>query len=77
MTAHPDARRSRLRAIVAEMDLALTDAGTGPMRAAWHQLVAALDLGPEPAVKTCPSCGAIGMRAATRCGHCWSALVPA
>jgi len=42
---------------------------------AWQRLVAGLDLGREPDVRTCPRCGAIGMRAAARCGHCWVALV--
>ena len=71
----PDERRSRLRAMVAEMDTAMADASTEPMRAAWGRLTAALDLGPEPAVRACPRCGALGMRAATRCGHCWNPLV--
>lgn len=77
MSTHPDARRSNLRAIVSEMDAALVDAGTEPIRAAWQRLVAALDLGPEPAVRSCPRCGKLGMRAATRCGHCWADLAPA
>jgi hypothetical protein len=77
MTTHPDARRSRLRAMMTEVELAMTASGTEGMRPAWDRLVAALDLGPEPDVRTCPSCGAIAMRAATLCGHCWSPLTPA
>lgn len=77
MSTHPDERRSRLRAIVTEMDLAMVDAGTDRIRTAWKSMVTALDLGPEPAVRTCPHCGQIGMKAASRCGHCWATLVPA
>ncbi len=76
MSAAPDAKRSSLRALIAEMDVAIADAGEAP-RAIWQRMVAALDLGPEPAVRTCPSCGGIGMLAATRCGHCWVSLTPA
>jgi hypothetical protein len=46
------------------------------LRAAWAEMVEALALGPPPELRTCPICGASGMRAATRCMHCWSSLVP-
>ena len=46
------------------------------LRSAWASLVDALALGPDPEYRTCPHCGATGMRAATRCGNCWRALVP-
>jgi hypothetical protein len=46
------------------------------LRSAWMTLVDALALGPAPEYRTCPHCGATGMRAATRCGSCWRALVP-
>jgi hypothetical protein len=42
----------------------------------WAALVAALALGPAPELRDCPSCGKAGMRAATRCGYCWLALIP-
>ena len=45
---------------------------TGP----WAELVAQLALGPEPEVRECPSCEAIGMREATKCGFCWTKLAP-
>lgn len=77
MKGHPDERSSRLRALVAEVELTIPDAGADPMRVAWRRLVAALELGPEPEIRACPRCGGLGMLAATRCGHCWSALVPA
>ena len=72
MSERPDARRSKLRAIVAEMDAAVGAAE--PMRATWQRLVTALDLGPEPEVRACPRCGELGMLAASRCGYCWLPL---
>lgn len=42
--------------------------------AAWAELVAVLALPPPPELRTCPTCGEIGMRAATRCIRCWSSL---
>lgn len=44
--------------------------------ASWGRLVDFLALGPAPELRACPHCGAIGMRAATRCGGCWRKLVP-
>ncbi|ACG71622.1 hypothetical protein AnaeK_0380 [Anaeromyxobacter sp. K] len=43
---------------------------------AWAELVAFLALGPAPELRACPFCGSVGMRAATRCGACWSKLGP-
>ena len=75
MSAHPDERRSRLRTMVAAIDEAMEGGGTsGSLKDAWKRLVTTLDLGPEPEVRTCPSCQGIGMRAASRCGHCWVTL---
>lgn len=42
----------------------------------WGKLVDFLALGPAPELRPCPHCGAIGMRAATLCGRCWTKLVP-
>jgi hypothetical protein len=44
--------------------------------ASWNDLVEQLALGPEPEVRECPVCRHIGMRAATRCGYCWTKLTP-
>jgi hypothetical protein len=77
MSSHPDARRSQLRAMLVDVETAMTAAGAETVRPAWNRLVAALDLGPEPEVRACARCGELGMRAATRCGHCWAALTPA
>jgi len=43
---------------------------------AWTKLVHFLALGPAPELRKCPHCGAAGMRAAIRCGHCWNTLIP-
>jgi hypothetical protein len=45
-----------------------------PLRAAWAEMVNVLALGPAPELRTCPTCGEVGMRAATRCVRCWSSL---
>ncbi len=47
------------------------------LRGAWDALVKELALGPAPELRTCPTCGEQGMRAASRCIRCWSALTPA
>jgi hypothetical protein len=83
----PDAARSRLRTTVAKMEAEiaqlLTHVGNedasspaNGLRASFAALVAQLALGPEPEVRECPACGQIGMRAATRCGYCWTPLTP-
>ena len=52
------------------------EAGLSHLLASWRDLVTMLDLGPPPRTRVCPVCGNVGMRAATRCGYCWSALAP-
>ena len=82
-----DAQRTRLRTIVAAIDLTMSrlptsvtsDDGSTPNSgalAAWNELVALLALGPEPEMRQCPVCGQIIRRAATRCRSCWSNLSP-
>lgn len=67
----------RVRDAVARVEEELGRASCPPgLRSAWDGLVAALDLRPPPELRICPSCGHSGMRAATRCGHCWVALTP-
>ncbi len=48
----------------------------GELRTYWAELVDRLALGPAPELRDCPSCGKSGMRAATRCGFCWTKLEP-
>lgn len=70
---HPDEARSRLRAM-----LGVIEGEMGEARPAhWQDLVALLALGPEPELRSCTQCGRRVMRAARRCGHCWSLLAPA
>jgi len=66
---------ANLRSLVTviERELASTTAPE-ELRAAWTQMVDALALGAAPDLRECPSCGEVGMRAATRCMRCWSRL---
>ena len=73
---HADAAVTKLRAIVAVIDREIVQVPTPALRAAWAELVEVLALGPAPQTRECPACHAIGMRAASRCGHCWAALEP-
>jgi hypothetical protein len=82
----PDPVRSRLRSAVKAVDCEMShlkqvrteehDATTDRLIENWGELVDLLALGPEPEYRTCPFCGNIGMRSATRCGHCWEKLQP-
>jgi hypothetical protein len=49
---------------------------TPAFHTAWTELVAVLALGPAPETRECGVCHGIGMRTATRCGHCWALLQP-
>jgi hypothetical protein len=82
-----DGDRSRLRAIVAMIDRELSclsleatpedhRAATRGLAASWAQMVEVLALGPAPEVRECPVCREPCMRAATRCGHCWTKFSP-
>lgn len=74
---YSDGAVTKLRAIVDVIDREIVETPPTPaLRAAWAELVAALALGPAPQTRECPSCHGIGMRAATRCIHCWAVLVP-
>lgn len=80
-----DPERARQRVLVGFLGerldhLADASPGNGEVvaaRAALAELVDLLRLGPEPEVRICPTCGNVGMRLATRCGFCWTALAPA
>ena len=78
-------RSDGLRPIVEALDREMTRlhaggdvAGTDvtALLSSWAKLVEFLALGPPPELRACPSCGGIGMRAATRCGRCWRKLEP-
>jgi hypothetical protein len=51
-------------------------AGVGGLLESWAVLVDLLALGPAPEMRECPVCRHRGLRAATRCGFCWTALTP-
>jgi hypothetical protein len=75
-----DGLRPIIEALDVEMSrLAARSGGAAESKAllaSWAELVEYLALGPPPELRTCPSCGAVGMRAATMCGNCWAPLVP-
>lgn len=72
-----DTALTKLRSIAAVIDQEIAQAPPTPaLRAAWDELVQVLALGPAPQTRECPACHGIGMRAASRCGHCWTALAP-
>jgi hypothetical protein len=74
---YSDASLTRLRGIVAVIDRELVQAPpTAALRAAWTELVEVLALGTAPKTRACPACHGIGMRGASRCGHCWASLAP-
>lgn len=74
---YSDTAVSKLRSIVAAIEREIADVPPTPaLRAAWTQLVETLALGPAPETRECPACHGVGMRAASRCGHCWVALEP-
>ena len=72
-----DAAVTQLRAVVAVIEEELVKTPPSPqLHAAWAELVGVLALGPAPRTRECPACHSIGMRDASRCGHCWIALAP-
>lgn len=79
----PNARALRLLLDEVNSDVAAVRSAASPsaaklasLGASWDRLVALLDVPPAPEERACPHCGAMGMRAATRCGHCWERLIP-
>lgn len=73
-------QRSRLRMLAAGVDrhVSLLAAADGTRSAAdfaalmeaWQNLMRALDLGPEPQLRACPSCARAILHEATRCRYC-------
>lgn len=67
-----------------DRDLASLEAGSeaehgerlAQLKGSWQRLVQHLALGEAPAVRDCPFCGGVIMRAATRCVHCWKHVTP-
>jgi len=83
---HGDGLRDDLRTLIATIDrdfAQLPPPGDSPqqvdqihrqLRQSWSEFVKLLGLGPKSETRQCPACGGIGMRAASRCGHCWAKL---
>jgi len=83
---HGDGLRDDLRTLIAAIDHSfaqLPPPGDTPqpvdqihsqLRRSWGDFVKLLGLGPKSETRQCPACGGIGMRAASRCGHCWAKL---
>ena len=77
MSNYTDSAMAELRAIVTLIDQEIAQVPPTPaLRAAWTKLVGVLALGDVPETRECPACHGIGMRAASRCSHCWAALAP-
>jgi hypothetical protein len=76
VTIHDDAR-SRLRRILGDMQTQVTAAkAPDSLQTALTALVTELDLGAEPILRACPTCGSMGVHNATLCGTCWTRLTP-
>lgn len=71
-----DPIRSRLRVLVAHVERALVNlppaegCSKQDLEQAWANLVVALALGHEPALRTCPSCARSILKVAVRCRYC-------
>jgi hypothetical protein len=73
--SYGDKTVATLRTLVSAIESEFASAAPAEaLRVAWTQVVEILALGPPPELRACPTCGNSGMRAATRCLHCWSAL---
>ena len=74
-----DGVRAAVEDVAREVSRSVASAAGGSgrgLQVAWDALVDAMALGQPPELRACPSCGSLGMRAATRCGSCWKPLTP-
>jgi hypothetical protein len=75
MSSYSDEAIAKLRVVVDVIGREVARSPSTPaFHAAWTELVALLALGAAPETRECPVCHGIGMRAASRCGRCWTAL---
>ena len=75
--SYGDKSLMHLRSLIAVVNREFEGTAPSPeLRVAWDQMLAVLALGPAPELRECPTCSEVGMRAATRCSRCWSALAP-
>ena len=73
MTAPRAIDRASLRVIVAKIEPYLPQLPDA-LRASFTELVGLLELGPASETRSCPRCKHVVMRAAPRCGYCWTKL---
>lgn len=77
MSSYSDEATAKLRVVVDVIAREVVQSPSTPtFQAAWSELLGLLALGPAPETRECPACHGTGMRAATRCGRCWTALDP-
>lgn len=75
MSSYSDEAMAKLRVVVDVIGREVVQSPSTPaFHAAWTELVGLLALGSPPETRECPVCHGVGMRAATRCGRCWTAL---
>ena len=67
---------SRIEHELARLSLSTANANIGDLRGLWGSFVGLLALDPAHEVRECPHCKHVAMRAATRCGNCWTKLAP-
>lgn len=77
--AHGDTARANIRIAIAAMERELGEppgatAIPSGVRAAWRDVVKALDLGPPTQMRDCPVCNSPCIRNATRCAACWASF---
>lgn len=77
MSSYSDEAMAKLRVVVDVIGREVVQSPSTPaLHAAWTEFVGLLALGSAPETRECPVCHGIGMRAASRCGRCWTALEP-
>ena len=77
MSTYSDESVTKMRVAVEAITREVAQSPSTPaFHTAWTELVGLLALGPEPETRECHVCHGVGMRAASRCGRCWTALEP-
>ena len=77
-----DAKTANLHIVMSVIEHKLAELGANDaetvaeLKAFLGELVTLLALPPNHEVRDCPVCNHVVMRAAKRCGNCWSKLVP-
>lgn len=72
-----DASLISIRETVSSIETELrTPSGTDTLRTLSRSLIDQLAIEPAVRMRSCPTCSALGMPAASRCGSCWTSLVP-